>query len=158
VQQIADPEIRPLIEALKRRRSGHPELLAFKQGRRWIDVRSEDINAYLKDAAGGDFSAKDFRTWNATLLAALGLASIGPAETETARKRGINDAVKGVALFLGNTPAVCRQSYIDPRVLDRYRDGETITAALNGAVATEEAFDPKVQRRIELAVLRLIEN
>jgi DNA topoisomerase IB len=158
VQQIADPEIRPLIETLKRRRSNHPELLAFKQGRRWIDVRSEDINAYLKDAAGGDFSAKDFRTWNATMLAALALASMDPPASESARKRRINDAVKGVALFLGNTPAVCRQSYIDPRILDRFRDGETIAPAVKRAVSAEEAFDPAIQRRIELAVLRLIED
>ena len=75
-----------------------PELLAYKAGGRWRDVRSEDINEYLKDATGGDFSAKDFRTWNATALAAVALAVSGAsATTKTARKRAINRAVKEVA-------------------------------------------------------------
>ena len=64
---------------LKRRRGGGEELLAYKAGGRWVDVRSADINAYVKEAAGGDFSAKDFRTWNATVLAAVALAVPGPA-------------------------------------------------------------------------------
>jgi DNA topoisomerase IB len=80
------------------------------------------------------------------------------AETAAARKRAINHAVKGVALFLGNTPAVCRRSYIDPRVLDRFRDGETIAPRLGRSVSADEAFDPRDQRRNELAVLRLIED
>ncbi len=71
-QGIQDERLAVIVAALKRRRGGGDELLAYKVGRRWQDVRSEDINAYLKDATGGDFSAKDFRTWNATALAALG--------------------------------------------------------------------------------------
>jgi len=158
VQQIIDPVARPLIEKLRPRRSKNPELLAYKQDGRWVDVRSDDINAYVKQATGGDFSAKDFRTWNATMLAALALAAAEPPQTEAARKRAINDAVKGVALFLGNTPAVCRQSYIDPRVIDRFRDGETIAPSLQRALMADEAFDSRLQRRIERAVVRLIED
>ena len=73
----------------------------------------------------GEFSAKDFRTWNGTVLAAVAVAGEVP-KSKTARKRRINDAVKGVAFFLGNTPAVCRASYIDPRVFDRFDSGWTI--------------------------------
>ena len=98
------------------------ELLAYKDGRRWRDVRSDDINAYIKDATGADFSAKDFRTWNATVLAAVALSVSGEvAGTKTGRKRAITRAIKEVAHYLGNTPAVCRASYIDPRVFDAYR-------------------------------------
>ena len=84
----------------------------------------DDINDYLKEATGDDFSAKDFRTWSATVLAALALAVSGPAHgTKTSRKRAITRAIKETAHYLGNTPAVCRASYIDPRVFDAYRGG-----------------------------------
>jgi DNA topoisomerase IB len=72
------------------------------------------------------------------------------------RDRRIRDAVKGVAAFLGNTPAVCRRSYIDPRVFDRYRDGSTTAAALRRAGSLDEAYLPSAQRRIERAVIRLV--
>ena len=115
------PRCSRCLRALKRRRSADPELLAFREGRRWVDVRSDDVNAYIKEAARGEFSAKDFRTWHATVLAAIALASHDPPPaTKAGTKRAINEAVKGVAAFLGNTPAVCRRSYIDPRVIDRF--------------------------------------
>jgi DNA topoisomerase I len=131
VQGVVDEQACAVVAKLKRRRSGGPELLAYKEGRRWRDVRSQDINAYLKETTGGDFSAKDFRTWNATLLAAVALAVAGGvAATKTGRKRAVNRAVQEVAGYLGNTPAVCRASYIDPRVFDAYRAGFTIAPAL----------------------------
>src|SRR4029453_11879602 len=105
-----------------RRRGGGPELLAFKRGRAWVDVRSDDINDYIKEQTGGDFTAKDFRTWRATVLAAVAVASSFPQVTsKTSGARAISRAVQEVAHYLGNTPAVCRASYIDPRVFDRYR-------------------------------------
>jgi DNA topoisomerase IB len=132
VQSIVDPAVFEIVEALKRRRGGSPELLAYREGRRWRDLKSTDINAYVKEVTGGDFSAKDFRTWNATVLAAVALAPSGPAAvaTKTARKRAINRAVKEVAGYLGNTPAVARASYIDPRVFDRFEGGVTIGGVL----------------------------
>jgi DNA topoisomerase-1 len=159
VQQfgITDAMSAPVVARLKRRRGGKPELLAYKEGRRWRDVRSEDINAYLKEATGGDFSAKDFRTWNATLLAAVALAVAGEvAATPTGRKRAINRAVKEVAGYLGNTPAVCRASYIDPRVFD-YQSGLIIAPAL--AEVTETAVPGELvihQPVVESAVLDLL--
>jgi DNA topoisomerase-1 len=157
LQAVVDPDLRPVIERLKRRRGGR-ELLAYRNGRGWVDVRSEDVNAYLKDAAAEDFSAKDFRTWNATLLAAVALAGMGSVpETKGGRRRRINDAVEAVAEFLGNTPAICRRSYIDPRVFDRYRDRETIKLPSRRLVTAEQVFDPKVQRSLERAVIRLVD-
>src|SRR5919204_1650776 len=85
VQAIADDDVRAVVAALKARRAGGPELLAYRDDGRWVDVRSPDINAYLKEISGGDFSAKDFRTWNATVLAALALA--GEARRLAARSR-----------------------------------------------------------------------
>jgi DNA topoisomerase-1 len=134
VQAIVDPEVAVIVGTLKRRRGGGEELLAFKRDGRWCDVRSPDINAYLKAATGLDISAKEFRTWGATVLAAVALAVNRPEHlTEAARKRAIVRAVKEVAFYLGNTPAVARNSYIDPRVFDRYRDGQTIKLELVGA-------------------------
>ncbi len=130
-QVIEDPVTIDLIKALKRRRGGPDELLAYREGRRWRDVRSDDINEYLKEQLEEDFSAKDFRTWNATVLAAVTLAVDGrEAATQAARKRAVNRSVRAVAELLGNTPAVARRSYIDPRVFDRYLSGWTIAAAL----------------------------
>jgi DNA topoisomerase IB len=157
-QGIQDEQLAGIIAALKRRRGGGDDLLAFKDGRRWRDVRSEDINAYVKEATGGDFSAKDFRTWNATALAAVALAVSGAAaETKTARKRAIKRAIDEVAGYLGNTPAVCRASYIDPRVFDAFDAGLTIRPALERVAARVEPGElPIHQPALEAAVLDLI--
>jgi DNA topoisomerase-1 len=131
IQSLVDPDVYEIVERLKGRRGGSEELLAYLEGRRWRDIRSADINEHVKDVTGGDFSAKDFRTWNATVLAAVALAVSGQASgSRTGRKRAIARAVKEVARYLGNTPAVCRASYIDPRVFDRFRDGLTIAGVL----------------------------
>jgi DNA topoisomerase-1 len=159
VQVIVDPPAAEIVAALKRRRAGGDELLAYKNGRRWRDVRSEDINAYLKDATGDGFSAKDFRTWNATLLAAVALSVSGQvAGTKTGRKRAITRAVKEVAHYLGNTPAVCRASYIDPRVFDAYRAGLVIGRPLRDAADVDPGELPIHQRALEDAVLDLIDE
>jgi DNA topoisomerase IB len=116
-------------------------------------VRSDDINAYLKEATGLEISAKDFRTWGATVMAAIALAVAGPAAgTKTGTKRAITRAIKEVAYYLGNTPAVARASYIDPRVFDRYRDGVVI-AVLD---LDYDAEGTAIQGETEAAVLDLI--
>jgi DNA topoisomerase I len=158
IQAVVDPEVVEIVAGLKRRRGGSAELLAFKHGRRWLDLRSDDVNAYLKEATGDDFSAKDFRTWNATLLAAVALAVSGEVQpTQSKRKRAITRAIKEVAHYLGNTPAVCRASYIDPRVFDAYRAGLIIAPALEEAAAGGDPEElPIHHRAIEEAVLDLI--
>ena len=156
---VLDPAVSEVVAQLKRRRGGGPDLLAYKRGRVWADVRSDDINAYIKEQTGGDFTAKDFRTWSATVLASVALASSFPqARSKTARARAISRAVKEVAHYLGNTPAVCRASYIDPRVFDRYRSGLTIAGALEQLGQVDELGEPAHQGPIEEAVLDLIEE
>ncbi len=159
IQAIADDDVRAIVAALKRRRGGGPELLAYRDGgRRWVDVRSDDVNEYVKDVTAHDFSAKDFRTWNATVLAAVAVAS-DPREptSKTAHKRIVAAAVKTVAAYLGNTPAVARASYIDPRVFDRLRSGWTIAETLD-AVGDPDLGDPRTRQRLEAAVLDLLEG
>jgi DNA topoisomerase I len=158
VHTITDENVRTVVSALKRRRGGGPELLAYKDGGRWADVRSDDINAYVKDATSHDFSAKDFRTWNATVLAAVALAAgDGKPRSKTAYKRAAAEAVRTVAAYLGNTPAVARASYIDPRVFDRFRSGWTIAETLRD-LGEPDLGDPRKRARIEAAVLELLEG
>ncbi|HET9007010.1 MAG TPA: DNA topoisomerase IB [Actinomycetes bacterium] len=159
LQSVLDPPVREVVAQLKRRGAGGPDLLAYKRGRAWVDVRSDDINDYIREQTGGDFTAKDFRTWTATVLAAVAMASsFTQARSRTARARANTRAVKEVALYLGNTPAVCRASYIDPRVFDRYRSGLTIAGALDQLGQAGEAGEPAHQGPIEEAVLDLIEE
>jgi DNA topoisomerase-1 len=156
---VLDPAVSEVVAQLKRRRGGGPELLAYKRDGTWADVRSEDINAYIKEQTGGDFTAKDFRTWTATVLAAVALASSFPvARSRTRRTRAIRRAVEEVAQYLGNTPAVCRASYIDPRVFDRFRSGLTVAAALEHLGKLQELGEPAHQGDVEAAVLDLIEE
>jgi DNA topoisomerase IB len=157
LQSIVDPRVYKLVDELKRRRGGGDDLLAFKESGRWRDVISSDVNAYIKDVAGGDFTAKDFRTWSATVLAAVGVAVAGAAASRTARKRAITRAVKEVAFYLGNTPAVCRSSYIDPRVFDCYDAGVTIGDALD-ALGDVDLGEPAIQGAVEAAVIDLLDG
>jgi DNA topoisomerase I len=158
VQSVVDPKVYAVVKKLKERRGGR-ELLAFKDGRSWVDVRSDHINEYIKEIADEDFSAKDFRTWHGTVLAAVGLAVSGHAAgSKTARERAIARAVKEVAYYLGNTPAVCRASYIDPRIFDRFRDGITIGGALERLGDESRFGEPSTQGAIEEAVLDLLEG
>ncbi len=158
VQSVADPEVLEVISLLKKRRNGGDELLAYKEGRTWHDIRSAEINSYIRDT-GGEFTAKDFRTWNATVLGSVALAVSGEAATsQTSRKRAISRAVQEVAHYLGNTPAVCRSSYIDPRIFDRYRSGWTIAGVLDELGDVDYMGEPALQGRVEEAVLDLLED
>jgi DNA topoisomerase-1 len=158
VQSIVDPDVYRVVGALKKRPGRSPGLLAYQERGRWVDARSDEINDYIKVVTDHGFSAKDFRTWNATVLAAVALAVSGAvAVSKTARKRAISRAIAEVAHYLGNTPAVCRASYIDPRVFDRYRDGITIGGALE-ELGNVEYGEPATQGAIEEAVLDLLEG
>jgi DNA topoisomerase IB len=131
VVTIGDPQVADVVRALKRRRGGGPELFAYKDERgHWVDLRSSDINDYVQRELGPEFSAKDFRTWTATILAAVALAAEEDVETERQRQKAVVRVVRRVALALGNTPAVARGSYVEPRVIERYECGETVGGAL----------------------------
>jgi DNA topoisomerase IB len=157
VQRVVDPEAAAVVRRLKRRRGGQ-ELLAWRDGKRWVDVRSGDVNAYIKEASGGDFSAKDFRTWSATLLAFVCLAETGPPPpSRTGRRRVVSEVVRRVADYLGNTPAVARSAYVDPRILDHYASGETVDV-LPPAHSTERLPQDLLTARVEQAVLELLDG
>jgi len=160
VQVVGDRAIAGLVRTLRNRRGGGYELLAHRNGREWRDVRSTDINDYIKEAIGGEHSAKDFRTWNATVLAAVVLAASArerDLSTKGGRNRAKRDAVREVARYLGNTPAVCRASYIDPRVFDRFDGGLTVGGVFE-RLPDDPADWPEVQGPIEEAVLDLIDR
>jgi DNA topoisomerase IB len=163
VQSVVDPAVSAILVQLKRRRGGGPELLAYRSRAepgpvRWVDVTSDDINAYLRSTTGIACSAKDFRTWNATVLAAVALAVGTPATSPTGRKRRVALAITEVAHYLGNTPAVARASYVDSRVIDRYLAGETISVppSLFGDQGCPGGLC--IQGPIEEAVVALLEG
>ncbi|HET7432073.1 MAG TPA: DNA topoisomerase IB [Nocardioides sp.] len=152
--EIDDPATVAAIEVMRRRRApAEEELLAWKQGGRWHDLDSAQVNDYVRRATGMDATAKDFRTWHATVIAAASLAaSEEPGTTKASRKRAEVAAMKEVAEFLGNTPALARSSYVDPRVVDAYEEGRTIASAVRRKVATPA----ERQTILERAVLRLL--
>ncbi|MTD13299.1 DNA topoisomerase IB [Nakamurella sp. YIM 132087] len=142
IERITDPDLLDVIGAMKLRRSGPDELLAYRDGRQWKHIGSADINAYLKDVLAPDISAKDFRTWHGTVLGAVALAQLtedNPAGKQWSRRavdRAVRQAVKAVSQRLGNTPAVCRASYIDPRVISAFEERRTVGSAVRRATRT----------------------
>jgi DNA topoisomerase IB len=125
---VEDGEVCQVLRDLKRRRRGAQRLFAYwdPAGRRWREIRADDVNAYLREISGEEMTAKDFRTWHGTVKAAEELAAAGPQETKTGRKKAVSHAMKEVAEMLGNTPAVARSSYVDPRVVEEFEKGRTV--------------------------------
>ena len=158
VHEVQDPRITPLLGRMKRRRGGGVDLLAYREDGRWRDVRSGDVNTYLKGLLGPDHSAKDFRTWHATMLAAIDIARV-QAEldpSKASRRRAIVATVARVAEHMGNTPAVCRASYIDPRVFELYERGVTVADELPHLGATVRPGELATIGPLEIAVARML--
>lgn len=234
---VRDTDLRPVLSALLKRQSEHPELLAYRNGAGWCDVRGADINAYLREISGMDITAKDFRTWNGTVLAAVVLAvdelaagarkrsqsgrpartgdaapagtgdappagdgdgalagrpgraaggratngsvidtprggghgaargghgggggtgGTGVRRTASARRKAVSAAMREVSDYLGNTPAVAKASYVDPRLVDLFRDGVTIAPVLAALDSDPDPQDAVTQRAVEGAVLELL--
>jgi DNA topoisomerase I len=118
---IEDREVAGIVRRLKL--LGQRELFAFIDGGKVRDVKDRHVNDYIQSIIGEDFTAKDFRTWAGTLLCSIALAMQGQAGSTTERKRKMKRAIDATAEQLGNTAAVCRSSYICPRVLDEYMEG-----------------------------------
>ena len=160
IQQVAgfsDPLSYEIVSQLKRRRTGGPELLAWRENGVWRDVRSPDVNNFLKEVTGGNHTAKDFRTWCATAICAKALAITRPSQlSKTGRKRAVVWAIKEVSSYLGNTPAVCRASYIDPRVIDAYDGGLVISDAVEMCAADLRPGLEHHHPAIHAAVLDLV--
>ncbi len=156
-QAVAEDQVCAVVGSLKRRRGGGDQLLVYRSGPRWHDVTAADINDYLREAAGGEFTAKDFRTWHATVLAAVGLAVSEPAaSSDRARQRAVARVVQEVADYLGNTPAVARASYIDPRLIELYERGTTIASALKDLGRDRDFGELATGGHAERAVLKLL--
>lgn len=156
---VHEPDVEPVVASLVRRRTGPDDLFCYRDGGRWVDVRSADVNAYIKEAAGDDYSAKDFRTWSATVLAATLLAGVDPPPaSQTARRRAVSGVVRRVAEHLGNTPAVCRASYIDPRVVDRFEHTQTIAPSLARLHDAASLDEQGLRCAVDRAVVQLLEE
>ncbi|WP_282700663.1 DNA topoisomerase IB [Streptomyces sp. CC219B] len=158
VRALVDEQAHAAVRALLRRPRGGQRLLAFWEGRAWHDLRGEDVNEALRRLSGTEITAKDFRTWHATVLAAVALAvTAGDArDTPAARRRQASRAVREVSHYLGNTPAVCRASYIDPEVFELFERGRTVAPVLTRLGEHGVFGRPATQGAVEAAVLDLL--
>lgn len=143
--QTTDEDLARVIRSLKRRGPEAP-LLAWKDESGWRGLRADEVNDYVRLRTRGDFTAKDFRTLHGTIIAAAELARHGPVESASMLDPAIAEAVSHTAAVLGNTPAIAKLSYIDPRVFDRYRDGRCLG---NGTVAPESAIRRLITGRMD---------
>ncbi|MGH9086098.1 MAG: DNA topoisomerase IB [Acidimicrobiales bacterium] len=148
--RVHDPAVREVVVGLRRRRAAaDDELLAYRdEGGAWVDVRSDDINAYVREVLGEEFSAKDFRTWVGTVYAAVLLAESADDGSTAGRRKLVVEAVKQVAELLGNTPAVARSAYIDPRVIEAFEADDT----------ADEALEADALHELEESVIDLLER
>lgn len=160
VRHVIDPDSVDLVRRLKRARHEHDELFGWRTADGWRPLRSGDVNEYLKTITGSsDDSAKCFRTWNATVLAAVAVAVSGEvADSVSGRRRAITRATREVAGYLGNTPAVCRSSYIDPRVFEKYAAGSTIARVVTSLQDAGDDVLSAVHGPAERAVLKLLDE
>ena len=137
--EIRDADLAPVISSLKRR-GGNARLLAWKDEGEWHPVAAEEINDYVREVTGGQFTAKDFRTLRGTIAAAESLAAHGPERTRTGRQRALAQAMRDAADALGNTPAIAKKSYVDPRIVKLYRRGITLDAGSGSSDAALRRF------------------
>ncbi|GAA4683487.1 DNA topoisomerase IB [Nocardioides nanhaiensis] len=154
--EIGDETVMEAVEIMRRRRSADdPRLLAYRNGRSWRSVLPDLVNDYVRETTGLEATAKDFRTWHATVLAAASLAETTEhGESKASRKRAVSRAMKEVSSFLGNTPTLARSSYVDPRVIEAYERGLTIQGT------TRRTYDNRDERQaaLERATLKLIKK
>jgi DNA topoisomerase-1 len=152
--ELDDPEVVRAVRSLLRRSARSERLLVCRNGSGWIDVHASDLNARFKELAGADCSVKDLRTWHGTVLAAVAFVDADPPVDPKVIKRVESAVMKEVAEGLGNTPAVARGSYVDPRVVEGYEAGVTIAAAVKRAGRVKDA--DKAQGILEKATRTLI--
>jgi DNA topoisomerase-1 len=160
--EVDRPDVVALLAELKATRGTGPRLLVTRSPGGWRPLSPADVNEFIKSAVGDEFSAKDFRTWNATVVAAaaLSLGDTGAGSTASARATAalVKQAMDQVAATLGNTPAVARRSYVDPRVVDRFVEGRTIRGAL-ARLELPAGLDARAgpgREAVEEAVLELL--
>jgi DNA topoisomerase I len=157
---IRDELLCRAVASLLRRRDEAPELFVYRDAKAWRPMRADEVNLRIKELVGNEFTAKDLRTWNATVLAAAALgerANAGAPKSQTGRRKAVVAAVREVAEMLGNTPTVARKSYIDPRVIECFSQGVTVEAALRRA-GSADLSDDRARHIIERAVLRMLRD
>jgi DNA topoisomerase IB len=156
IQTVDDPGVLSALEVMRRRRArADDRLLTWKDRGRWHPLDAAQVNEYIGRATGMEATAKDFRTWHATVIAAIALASDDETpDSGAARKRAVAAAMKEVADYLGNSPTQARTSYVDPRIVDAYDEGRTIRSAVRRKTMSPE----ERQAILERAVLRLLRD
>jgi DNA topoisomerase IB len=156
--EVRDDAVRKVIVSLRRAQHDGDDLLGYRSDGRWHDVKSTDINDYLRENAGVEMSAKDFRTWHATVLMAVRLALAGePPHVDRTRRKVVKGAIEEVAEYLGNTPAVAERSYVDPRIVTAYEGGRTIRPSID-RLGRRDTDELAALPAVEKAVLRLLKS
>jgi DNA topoisomerase I len=151
--ELTDRDLTRLVRALLRAEPETGRLLSYRDGRQWQEVRAAALNARFKELAGKRYTVKDLRTWHATVFAAKFLARREPPTSKTKARQVVSRAMRAVADELGNTPAVARRSYVDPKVVAQFDRGETIARALRRA---ESADSTEATAIVDRAVIRLL--
>ena len=146
---VTDPAVLPTVTALVGSDNGLQTLFCYSRGGAWHELHSRDVTGYIAVRAGAHFTAKEFRTWNATVLMALALANAGPSATARGRKGAITASIREVAQWLGDTPAVARSSYIDPGLISRYES----QGALPGIPVLPPVLPAPPQAEVAVAAL-----
>jgi DNA topoisomerase IB len=153
---LDDPLVIRAVRSLLRAETPIPRLLVYRTSEGWCEVRADDLNARFRELVGEEFSVKDLRTWHGTVLAAEGFATAREPTSKTARRREEAAVMRAVSEELGNTPAVARSSYVDPRVVMAYEQGITIRPALQRAQRQRNPVER--QHLIERATARVIKR
>ncbi|MEN4397805.1 DNA topoisomerase IB [Mycolicibacterium senegalense] len=151
---VEDPAVVRAVRSLQRSRGNGDRLLAFRNSSEWTEVHAEDLNIRFKEMVGESYTVKDLRTWHGTVLAAEAFVDADPPVDDKVVKRVESAVMREVAEALGNTPAVARSAYVDPRVVDAYRDGLTIGAAVRRAARVRNSDER--QGILERGTARLI--
>ena len=149
---LTDPQLCRVVDRMTLRRRDDERLLCAKEGRTWVPLQASDINEHIRELFGLDVTAKDFRTWHATVHVAMALGdearSAKRATSRTARSKVVRRAIVSASELLGNTPTVCRSSYVNPRVIDLFESDVTIAPALEKLPADEDAARDHVDRAV----------
>ncbi|OBJ54888.1 DNA topoisomerase IB [Mycobacterium sp. 1423905.2] len=155
--EIEDPEVVRAVRALLRRPDRTERLLVCHTASGWVDVKADDLNARFKELVGESYSVKDLRTWHGTVLAAAAFADADPPVSQRVIKRVESAVMKEVSEELGNTPAVARGSYVDPRVVTGYERGMTIAGAVRRAerVRRPDAAQEIVEKATRMLIRRV---
>ncbi len=155
-RSLEDPALARVLRSLRRSRSDSDRLMVYRVGRRWCEVRSDEVNERFKELVGDEYSVKDLRTWHATVSAAVLFALAGRPGSRTGTARVEAAVMREVAEELGNTPAVARKSYVDPKVVQEFEKGRTVAAAVRKVKG-----DPGTgagRETVERAVVRLLKS